>query len=355
MKKVLKYFWHHKKISILFIVLISISAFFLVPQSSGDIETYKVTQKNLTQSIITSGKIESETSVKLNFLTPGKLVYVGAKKGDYVKKWQTIAALDSRTVQKNLQDDLLDYSKQRNTFDQTNADNRNAKKPDDAVNDTMKRILQNNQYDLEKSVISVELQSLAKEQSYLTSPIDGILVQADASVVGINVTAANSFIIADPKNVLFNIEVDEADIGKVTIGMPVSITLASFPDTPLKLSITKIDFASHPSSNGGNVFDLEAKFTDNPDYKYKIGMTGDAEIILSEKTNVLTIPLGSIFNNKYVYVKNKTGYEKREIAPGIQSDTDREIISGLTEGEEVAVLPDEVDKILESKKKFIFF
>lgn len=354
MKTVLKFFWHRKKISLALIIIIILLNLFIIPQTQTNIETQKINRKDLTQSVITSGKIESETSVKLGFLIGGKVVYVGANKGDYVKKWQTLAGLDTRTVQKNLQNSLTDYMKQRNSFDDTIENNLN-RTPAQALNEDMKRVLLNNQYDLEKSVVSVELLSIAKEQSYLTSPIDGIVLSSDVNVPGINAVAGNGFVIADPVNVVFKIEVDEADIGKVKIGTPVKIMLESFPDKDINLKITKIEFASHTSSNGGNVFDVEAKLPENSDSGFKIGMTGDAEIIFSKKTGVLTVPLGSIFDTNYVYVKKGDVFEKRKIVLGIQSDTDREVVYGLNAGDEIAAIPDEVDKMQENKKKFIIF
>lgn len=355
MKKILGLFWHHKIVSIISILIIGFIVFYYIPRNGHNLETQKVKRQNIVQSVTATGKIESETSVKLNFLIPGKLVYVGAKKGDFVKKWQTIAALDTRTVQKNLQDDLIDYMKQRNTFDDTKENNLN-RTPEQALNDDMKRILQNNQYDLDKSVISVELQSLAKEQSYLISPIDGVLTSADLSVPGLNAGVTNYFTIADPDHVNLVIEVDESDIGKVKQGLPVKLFLESFPDDAVSLTVTKIDFVSHTSANGGNVFNVEAKIPDNSGYKYRIGMSGDAEITVSDKTGVLTVPIGSIVDDKYVYVKNDKYYEKRNVKLGIQSDIEREVISGLAEGEEVAALPDEAAKMQkENVKKYILF
>lgn len=354
MKKILRFFWHRKKLSIGLLVIIGLILFFLLPKNSSNIETQKIEKQNIVQSVTTSGKIESETTVKLSFLAPGKLVYIGAKKGDFVKSGQTIASLDTRSVQKNLENNLRDYSKQRNTFDDT-LENYQNRTPAQAINDDMKRILQNNQYDLEKAIISVELQSLAKEQSYLVSPIDGVITDSGAEVPGINIAVTNSYQIADPDHVKFVIEVDESDIGKVRMGMPVKVTLESFPDDPINLTVSNIDFTSHTSSNGGNVFDVEAQIPDNAEYKYRIGMTGDAEIITSEKKNVLTVPLGSIVDDKFVYIRNGQYFEKRKVVLGVQNDTDKEAIVGVHAGDEVAIAPDEAAKIQKSNKKFIFF
>jgi RND family efflux transporter MFP subunit len=352
--KMTGFFWRRKKLSIVIVVLAGLLIFIFLPKDGTAVETQKIKRGKIEQVITASGKIESENSVKLNFITPGKLVYAGAKKGDFVKQGQTIAALDTRTVQKNLQSSLRDYQIQRNAFDDTKENNQN-RTPAQALNDDMKRVLQDNQYDLEKAILSVELQSLAREQSFLVSPINGVLTQADAVVPGVNVGVTNTYTIADPENVMFVVEVDEADIGKVRKEMPVKMLLESYPDDSILLKITNIDFVSHVSANGGNVFYAEAKLENNSNYKYRIGMSGDAEIITAKQADALIVPLGSVTDEKYVYVKNGTTFVKREVDLGTQSDTDIEVIKGLSPGEEIAVIPDEVVELQKNNKRFYFF
>ena len=274
----------------------------------------------------------------LTFVVGGKLVYLGAKKGDLIKKGQVIGILDQRSVQKNLESDLRDYSLQRNNFDQTNSNNQN-RTPQQALNDDMKRILQNNQYNLDKAVISVELQDLAKQQTVLTSPIDGILLSEDIDVSGVNLTPATSFVVADTKNLKFKIDIDEADIGKVKAGQNVKVTLDAFPNNQLSLPVKSIDFASHTNSTGGNVYTVEVTLPENLNDTYRIGMNGDAEIVTNEVKDVLSIPLSSIDDNGAVYVKSDKVFVKRDIKTGLKNDTDAEVVSGLAENEEVALDP----------------
>ncbi len=344
----------HKKIYFAIFVLIIIGIFIFRPSPPKPIEVQKVKTGEITESISATGTITSETSVNLDFLTSGKLVYLGIKKGDYVKPYQTIAVLDQRTLQKNLESTLRDYSLRRNDFDQTQNDNAN-RTPNQALNDAMKRILQDNQYDLEKAVLSVELLQLTKENSILSSPVAGIVTRADVSTTGVNVSTATTFTIADPDNLVFEIEVDEADIGKVRMGKKTILTLDSYPDEQIPLTITSIDFSSHTSDSGGNVYTIETSMPENTETKYRIGMTGDAEIIADQKKAALIISLASLDDNNNVYVKKADTYIKKKIKTGIKSDTEIEITSGLKEGEEVALQPDEVASLLKKDKKRFFF
>ena len=350
-KKLLFSLWKHKKRTVIIGIVLVILGFVFYPKPAKPLETAKVTRAKLVQSISATGSVDSETSVSLNFLTGGKLVYVGAKKGDQVKARQTIAVLDQRTLQKNLQQTLRDFAKQKNAFDTTETTYLNHT-PQDALNDAMKRVLENNQNDLDKAVGSVELQQLSLEQSVLTTPINGILIRADAKTAGVNITPTTTYIVADPENLVFKMDVDESDIGKITPGQQIEVSFDAFPDQAVNLAVSDIDFVSHKSDTGGNVYTVEAKLPDNSDQRFRIGMNGDAQIVTNQRANVVTVPLGSVADDTYVYVKTAKSFEKRKVHLGLTNDTEAEVISGLTVGEDVAIDPDAAKLLVEKTSPF---
>ena len=135
-------------------------------------------------------------------------------------------------------------------------------------------------------------------------------------------------------------EVDETDIGLVQVGQKVTVTLDSFPNDPLKLTVDRIDFVSHATSNGGNAFYVEAKI---PELKnYRVGMSGNADIVVGSKSDALTISSSSIIDEKYVYLKTGKKFEKRMVSLGLESDILTEVKSGLSEGDVVATDPTSV-------------
>lgn len=342
MHRPLYFLKHHKRRLLLLIITLIILGVILWPRSVKQLETQAVKRGDIVESISATGTVNA-TSVDLTFLIPGKLVYLGVKKGDQVKKGQVIATIDQQTLQKNLETKLRDYSLKRNEFDQTQSDNLN-RTPLEALNDDMKRILQDNQYDLDKAVISVELQDLAKQQSVLTTPIAGVVTQTDVTTAGVNIGLTTTFTVSDLTSTTFDIDIDEADIGKVNIGFPVKITLDAFPDQALNVTVQSIDFVAHATSTGGNVYTVQTTLPQNTKFVYRVGMNGDAEIITNKKQNVINIPISSVLDDTYVFVKTNRGFEKRTVKLGLINDTDAEIISGLNQGEEVALDPTEAEK-----------
>ncbi len=333
----------HKIISFVILLVLIAIFFILKPGKQTPITTEKVRRENISQTISITGSVDSNNTANLSFRISGKLVYLGAKKGDYVYAYQAIGALDERTVQKNLEIALIDYSKQRLTFDQTLEKNQN-RTPAEALNIDMKRILENNQFDLEKAIKSVELSDLAKQDSVLTTPISGIVTRSDVETAGVNIFSTTTFTVTDLSSLTFKMDVDQADIGKVRQVQKVKVVLDAYPDETLSLTIDRIDFVSHTTSTGGTAFTVYANLAGNPDNKYRVGINGNAEIITNEKKDVLTIPVSSITEDNKVFVKTKTGFEEREIKTGLQSDTRAQVISGLSQNDDIAVEPTLVPK-----------
>ncbi len=332
------WFWHHKRISFGILILLTLG-FIFYPRPKPPVATQKVVAGEFIQSISVSGDVVAKNTVDLTFPISGKLVWVGVKKGDSVKAGQAIASIDQQTAQKNLQAALISYSLQRNTFDQSQSDNQN-RTPDQALNDAMKRILQDNQYNLDQAVNSVELQNVAKQNAVLVSPISGIITRADTEIAGTDALAGTTtFTVTDPTSVAFDMDVDQADIGNVSNAMPVSIVFDAYPNTTITEPVTGIDFVSHTTSNGGNAFTVETNLPQNTNYHYRVGMNGNAEIITKKKEDVLSVPLSSIADNAYVYVKHGTIFTKTKLQLGLQNDTDAEVIHGLTPGEDIALDP----------------
>lgn len=337
-KQPFSFLWNNKKISA-GIIIILVGAFIFYPRPKPSIPTQTISRKQFVQSLSVSGTVVAKKSVNLTFPISGRLAYVGVKKGDTVSAGQVIATIDQQIAQKNLQAALITYSLQRNTFDQNQSNNQN-RTPDQALNDDMKRILQNNQYNLNQAITSVELQDLAKKQAVLWTPISGIVTRADTEVAGPDAVAGSTtFTVTDPTSLTFDAEVDQADIGKVSEGLPVKIVFDAYSNSTIPESIAKIDFVSHTTTNGGNAFTVETPLPANSDNKYRVGMNANADIILSEKDNVLSVPLSSIANEQYVYVKTQKGFKKVFIKIGMQNDTDAEVLSGLNSGDVIALDP----------------
>jgi len=327
--------WGHKKISIVILVILLIVGYIIFPKSSKQILTQKVSKGDVVKMVSVTGKIDADQSVNLSFQTGGKLIYLGAKEGDLVKKWQAIASLDQNELQASFRQAQQDFIAAKAASDKYYDGHKSSGESyDEKIERTALDATQNKAYD-EMMKVQQDLNN-----STLYSPIDGILTRADAETSGVNVTTATIFTVTDPSSLNFSMDVDEADIGNIKNGQNINLSLDAFPNDILKLKVSQIDFVSHLTTSGGTAFTVKAvlRFNDS----YRVGMSGNADIITGTKNDVLNIPLSSIMEDSTVYVKTAKGYEKRKIKLGLQSDTLAEVKSGLSEGEIVAVDPTSV-------------
>lgn len=310
-------------------------------KAAKKIETVTALKKDLVQTISASGKVKAKESVVLKFQASGLMTWVGVQEGDWVKKGQAIAQLDKRELQKTLDKYLRDYSEQRNDFEEMYRVTYQGHSPDDALTDTVRRILQKNQWDLEKAVLDVELKDVALKFATLTTPIGGIVTHIDMPFAGINITPATAtFTVANPETMVFEAEIDEVDIGKVKSGQEVTISLDAYPEEKFSGEINKIDFESKTTSGGGVAFNVEVSLPENNDLRFKIGMNGDIEVVIDRKENVLTVPnttINYLKGNPYVSILKNSKTVNQPVKIGLEGDKETEIIEGLTEGQKVVL------------------
>lgn len=335
-----------RKFLIIAIVILAVASSVFIWQTAksrravkNGIEVTKVIKADFIKTVASSGKTKADSSVSLKFQTSGKLAWVGVKEGDAVRAHQAIAGLDLREVQKALEQELKDYAKQRNDFEETRFVTYPWKNAANAPNDTAKRILEKNQWDLEKAVLDVELKQLAVEYATLVTPIAGIVTHIDTPVAGVNITPATAaFDIADPKSLVFEANIDEIDVGSLSVGQRATVTLDAFPQTTFSGTVSYVSFTSHISPGGATVFPVKIAF-DQPQ-KLRIGLNGDVTIEAEKREQVLLVPIEAIREDddgKYVYKKTGGEYTKQPVAIASQNDSDAVIASGLAEGDDVVI------------------
>jgi RND family efflux transporter MFP subunit len=327
--------WGHKKISISILIAIIIIGIIVWPKGGKPVLTETVKAQDVVKTVSVTGTIDAQTSVNLTFQTPETLSYVGVKLGDSVKKYQLIASLDQNQLQASLRQAQQDFTAGKAASQQYYDNHTNATESDsEKVQRTAIDASQNKAYD---QIVKVQ-HDIANSSLY--APIAGIVTRMDAQTAGVNITPATTFTITDPTSLDFKMEVDEADIGQIKNGQIATASLDSFPNDNLKLTVDNIDFVSHLTTSGGNTFFVKANLPQNNNYR--VGMNGNADIIINAKYNVLTIQSSDIVDNNYVYVKTSKGFEKTKLVLGLQNDTQAQVLSGLSEGDTVAIDPTSV-------------
>jgi HlyD family secretion protein len=181
----------------------------------------------------------------------------------------------------------------------------------------------------------------------LIAPISGIVLSRDtdkgSAVIPISSAYGGTMImtLADVSEKHFRGDVDEADIGKVHLGLPARIYVEAYPDEPFKAELTHISPRGREKEDIIN-FEIRTIVSDQEN-RLRVGMSADAELILEEHENVLVIPEGAVIyedGKTFVNIQDDSveeGMRKVEIIKGISDGLRTEVLSGLEEGQVVVL------------------
>jgi RND family efflux transporter MFP subunit len=304
----------------------------------------------VSSTVTADGVVTAQNQAKLNFQTSGKLTYLPFREGDKVSAGQTIAQLDTYQLQRQLAVALNNYRSTRDSFDQTQQNSQNnvlraqqsptfSKINADAavaVDDAIKRIVDQNQANLDNSVVSVELANYALQLSRLNSPINGILTHADVTVSGLNITPATSFTVADPATMVFRANVPAERIYYVSEGSTVSLAVDGIREkiagTVIRIYPSKVTLA-----NGQAAYQVDIQ-SDDLKKLAKLDQSGRA-IISTNAENVALVPAWTVLGGKYVWIDNGGQPKLQEVTVGKIHGNEIEVLQGLSSNDAIIVDP----------------
>ncbi|MEJ2147130.1 MAG: efflux RND transporter periplasmic adaptor subunit [Acidobacteriota bacterium] len=197
--------------------------------------------------------------------------------------------------------------------------------------------------------VQASVDRIREELSYtdIRSPIHGIvlsrLVEVGSAVSSIQTMGAGAttvLTLGDMENVYVRGKVAENDIGKVKVGLPARISVEAFKNRTFDGKVYKI---SPLGVEEDNVTSFEVRVSvENPDGLLLANMSANAEIILEEHRDVLTIPESALIYDKDRNVSvevpdasDPSGRSKRPIKVDITTGTRAEVTEGLSEGDQV--------------------
>ncbi len=328
-----------KKLLTIVTILGLIFIWLILKKPSPKVETFKVARGNIVETISSSGKVDADQKADLTFQSGGRVVWVGVKKGDKVVKWQGIASLDTVALNAVYQQALNNYRALEAAAQKAEDDVKNHAADETFAQKATRmaaQVARDNAYD------SVKAAEQALKFAVIVAPFDGIITQANPAYPGINVTPVSAiYSIVNPKTLYFSTEVNEIDVAKIKVGQKVKLTLDAFPEVEFESTVERIDFASVITSTGGTAYKVKINLAKDRDREFRLGMNGDAEIIISSLENVLFVPPEAVVESNegnFVWVvESNKKVRKTKVETGASSLDRVEIKSGLKEGDIVKV------------------
>jgi HlyD family secretion protein len=381
------------------VVLIALVAIVAVARGSGSkidpSKLAKATRSDIAKSVVATGKIQPITKVELKSKASGIVEKLYVDINQHVHKGQILAQLDQQeilaqvaaqkatlaaaeanviTYKANIEQDRVnaaapDLPMYKSTYDRNLAMENDGIVSKQTLDDAQRNyVAAENKRDASVAQISVDqakfkqaeaqvqsaqasLDQLNEQLSYTTlvSPMDGVVLSRDveigdavSSILVLGSTATLVMTLGDTTQVYVQGKVDEADIGSVYLSQPARIRVESFPNKTFNGKVTKI---APLGVEKDNVTTFEVRVSiDNPTGELKANMTANAEILITEHKNALTVPEQALVydnqKNASVFVsdsKQKDGQRKISVKAGISNGSKTEILDGLKEGDTVVL------------------
>ncbi len=338
------------------------AAFFIKSNSKGAItyETKNPFIANIEKKTVATGKVIPQEEIEIKPQISGIIDKIYMEEGDLVKAGDLIAvikvvpneqALNSasgrvRNAEAALNNIKIEYDRNKTLFDKgviSSQDFNNLKlRYDQAVVE-----LENSKADFR----IIRLGSVGGSSSANTNiraTVNGTILEIPVEE-GDQVIQSNNFndgttiaTIADLSRMIFEGKVDEGEVGKLRLGMPLEINLGAIQDQKFE-ALLKFIAPKGVEEAGAVQFKIEGDVKVNDSIFIRAGYSANASLVLEKKDSILVIPEALLQFDKETdkpYVELSVGeqkWERRDIEIGISDGVNVEILSGLTESDNVKI------------------
>lgn len=138
--------------------------------------------------------------------------------------------------------------------------------------------------------------------------------------------------VADMNEMIFEGVVDESEVGKLKVGMPLVLTIGAIGDRKFDAELEYIS-PKGIEENGAINFQIRAKVKLQENAFIRAGYSANADIILEQKESVLALDEGVLIFEKdkiFVEIEKTPGvFEKKAINTGLSDGLNIEVLSGI--------------------------
>ncbi|MBR3407163.1 MAG: efflux RND transporter periplasmic adaptor subunit [Bacteroidales bacterium] len=311
---------------------------------------------DISKSTVVTGKIQPRDEVNVKPQINGIVAELYKKAGETVQQNEVIAKLKVipdmsqlssaqsrlRLAEVNLTQAQTNYKREKELFDKNLVSAEEFEKVSQAL-EQAKEERSIAQETLEIVRDGVSSSNKSGSTTLVRSTISGLILDIPVKV-GNSVTMSNTFndgttiaTVANMDDLIFDGNIDETEVGRLHVGLPVRITVGALQDVHFDAALEYIS-PKATESNGTNLFEIKASVKVPSGVTIRSGYSANAEIVLEQAPGVLTLAESAIQwegDSTFVYVKAAEGWDKRPVETGLSDGVNIEIKSGLSEGETV--------------------
>lgn len=334
--------------------------YFLYTKSIKQPVVYHIKQPKMDEvksKTVATGSVVPRKEVEVKPQINGIIAELYVEPGDTVRTGQVIAKVriipdmvtlnnaESRVnrAKINLDDALLDFNRQKELFDKEVITKSEFQKTNTAYKSAKEEVA------AAESNLQLIKEGVAKKSSKATntlikSTINGMVLEVPVEV-GNSVIMSNTFnagttiaIVADMTDMIFEGEIDETEVGKIQLGMPLVLTIGAIEKEEFDAELRYIS-PKGKEENGAIQFQIKADVTLKKGQFIRAGYSANADIVLEKKSNVMVVDESVVkFRNDSAFVMVLTSdtteieqkFEERYVTTGLSDGIIIEISEGLS-------------------------
>ncbi|MBM1106009.1 efflux RND transporter periplasmic adaptor subunit [Aurantibacter crassamenti] len=362
-------------IGLLVLAVLWATAYFIKKNSTPAqlFETSTLTKENIVNKVVVTGKVVPEDEINIKPQISGIIEKIYLEEGVHVKAGDLIAKIKVvpneqslnqargrvKNAEINLKNITTEYNRNKTLFDKgviSSQDFNGLQLQFDQANQE----LQNSQADYQ-IIRKGSAGGAASANTNIRATVTGTILEIPVEE-GYQVIETNNFnegttiaTIADMSKMIFEGEVDEAEVDKLKVGMPLKIALGAMEDSNFDADLRFVA-PKGTEVDGAVQFKIEGDLKVSEDTYIRAGYSANASIVIEQKDSVLAIKEALLQfekDSEQPYVEIEIGeneYEKRELELGVSDGINVEVLSGVTDKDKIKIW-NEVAKVEKGPKR----
>lgn len=353
---------------IFFLVLLAIvvlgTFYYLWKKSQPKVVKYEVvkpTIETISNKAVATGEINPRNKVEVKPQISGIIKTLYKKTGDKVQVGDVIATVQVipdmsslSSAQNRVKVAQIEYNQQKIDYDRNKGlyDKKVISK-EDFENSQVSYLKAQEEFENAKDNLDIVKSGMSKNgASYSNTNIKATITGTILDIpikVGNSVIQANTFndgtsiaTLADMSDLIFEGTVDETEVGRIQIGMPVDVRIGAITGQVFR---AKLEYISPlgTSSNGAVLFNIKAAVQIPDTVTVRAGYSANAEIILQQADSVLSVPESCVElsgDSAFVYVlknndEKNPEYIKTQVKTGLSDGVNIQIKNGIDKNAEL--------------------
>lgn len=361
---------------LVFLGAVLAAGFYMYQTSSKENERYETTRaevRDISTKAVATGAVKPREVIEIKPNISGVISEIHVKEGETVEKGALIATLrvipnvnslnaaqqQINSAQITLNNERIQFNRVKSLYEQgvlPKQDYDNALAGYQMAEQNLKAA--QSDYKIAQTGIAPGLEKYATIQ--IRATIAGMILSIPVEI-GNTVQEINNFSVgttiatmADVSQMIFEGNVDEADVGKLREGMPLTVSIGALPDEKFEGVLNYIS-PSGVDTNGIVQFEIKADVNLKEDVFLRANYSANAEIILSEAKNTLALESAHIqYDEKgkpFVEVL-KPGtekyespvYQKKILELGISDGVHTEVKGGISKDDRIKVFNTDLEE-----------